>query len=77
MVMSVLSEEQWNYIFPYSNELYDYDSFLMAVGKFPMFCGQDDEQLCKRELSTIFAHMAHEVGTNDPFLDIPAWRQGL
>ena len=62
MVKSVLSEDQWDYLFPMANEIYDYDSFLMAVGKFPKFCGDGDEKLCKRELSTIFAHMTHEVG---------------
>lgn len=37
-VKDILTEEQWNYLFPKKNEVYTYDGFLNAVGKFPAFC---------------------------------------
>ena len=75
--MSLLSEDQWDYLFPMANSLYDYESFLQAVAKFPMFCGDNDEDLCKRELATFFAHTAHEVGAENPDSSIPTWRQSF
>lgn len=78
-VMSVLSEDQWDFLFPVANELYDYDSFLKAVGQFPMFCGEDYGRpaLCQRELATFFAHTAREVGKENPSGTYPEWRQSL
>ena len=58
----MLSQAQWDYLFPIAISLYDYDSFLQAVGKFPKFCLEGNADLCKRELSTLFAHTTHEVG---------------
>jgi hypothetical protein len=40
----------------------------MAAARFPAFCGEvadpadDPEEICKRELSTILAHMIFETG---------------
>ena len=58
----MLSQAQWDYLFPMALSLYTYDYFLQAVGKFPMFCLEGDADLCKRELSTFFGHTTHEVG---------------
>lgn len=78
-VMSVLSEDQWNYLFPVANKIYDYDSFLKAVAQFPMFCGEDYGRpaLCQRELATFFAHTAREVGKETPNDKYPEWRQSF
>lgn len=75
--MSVLDEDQWDYLFPVANAIYDYDSFLLALAKFPMFCAEGDSDLCKRELSTFFAHTTHEVGKETPNDTYPEWRQGF
>lgn len=77
MVQSVLSQEQWNYLFPFANQIYDYQSFLMAVAKFPAFCLEGDANLCKRELSTFFAQTTHECGMEESWQAIPTWRQGF
>ena len=60
----VLGETRYNYLFPLRNELYTYDGFLRAVGKWPHFCNEKGENLadytldeaCKHELATMFAH---------------------
>ena len=65
-VMELMDEDAWEALFPYRNELYTYDGFLEAVGKFPAFCGEsnlatyhkDLDMTCKRELATLFAHFA-------------------
>ena len=62
MVQSVLTEKQWNYLFPMANELYDYHSFLKASATFTAFCLEGDADLCKRELATFFAMTTHETG---------------
>jgi len=73
----VLSEEQWNYLFPIANELYDYHSFLKASAKFTSFCLEGDAWLCKRELSTFFAMTTHESGFEETYSTYPTWRQGF
>ena len=76
-IQSVLSETQWDYLFPEANALYDYQSFLMAAAKYPSFCLEGDADLCKRELSTFFAMTTHESGGEDESSTIPTWRQGF
>ena len=41
-VISLVDEDTWEYLFPIRNELYDYDGFLHAVGKFEAFCGESN-----------------------------------
>jgi len=60
-----------------ANEIYTYKNFLMSVGKFPAFCNEGDLDLCKRELSTFFAHTTHECGYESPYMEYPTWRQGF
>ena len=71
---SFLSEDDWNFIFPGAIDLYSYDAFLQAVGEFPMFCQEgsitkedndDFLNVCKREISTLLAHVIRETGLND------------
>ena len=41
-VMRVLNEASWNKLFPLRNELYTYEGFLHAAGKFEAFCGENN-----------------------------------
>ena len=51
-------------LFPKRNSVYTYEGFLKAVAKYPKFCGENDldnytdDEACKRELATLFAHFA-------------------
>ena len=61
-VKSVLPESTFNDWLADGNSMYTYNSFLRAVAKFPAFCGEtagalSDDDSCKREIATIFAHM--------------------
>jgi chitodextrinase len=88
-VQNILSEDQWDYLFPMRNEVYTYDGFLNAVGKFPKFCMENNDtdnwsgiNMCKKELATMFAHFALETSYNsqwevDNNTMTPLWRQGL
>ena len=47
-----------------ASDIYTYQNFLKAVAKFPAFCGEsngprgyNENDTCKRELATLFAHM--------------------
>ena len=73
-VNRVLSSQGYTHIFSgATGGLAVYNDFLKAVARFPAFCGGftnntilTDDQLCAKELATIFAHCAFETGTNDP-----------
>ena len=84
-VERILSEADFDYLFPHRAPEYTYRGFLQAIGKFPAFCGtyddgRDSEQICKRALATTFAHFVQETGANtadtNQFAN-PIWRQGL
>ena len=81
-VESIVSESDWNYLFPERSPEYTYENFLKAVGKFPAFCGdyddgRDAEAICRKSLATMFAHFTQETGGHNPGTEIPQWRQGL
>ena len=83
----------WEHVFSQRKSLYTYEGFLNAVGKFPAFCGEhklkkaggtawSDDDACRRELATLFAHFNQETGGNDPTNQwtpegLEEWRQGL
>ena len=55
---------------------YSYEAFLQAVAQYPYFCNEfepkkvflsDVKTACKRELSTLLAHMIYESGDYDGF----------
>ncbi len=64
----IFNREFWDFLFPNRVREYDYDSFLGAVARYPAFCGEEAsksftlEETCKRELSTLLAHMIFETG---------------
>merc|ERR1712180_300896 len=78
----LLSEKDWEYLFPDRNEEYTYRRFLQAVGKFPSVCGdykdgRDADLICKKTLATMFAHFTQETGGHNPHGEVEQWRQGL
>lgn len=70
-VMRLVDEDDWDFLFPIRADLYEYEGFLHAVGKFEAFCGEsnlDDYDLdatCARELAALFAHFGQETGLHD------------
>merc|ERR1712044_14299 len=66
--MSVLSEADWETLFPSRLEIYTYDNFLQAMAKYPRFCDDhkdsteeaDLTNACKIELATLLAHVKFE-----------------
>ena len=81
-VESIISAADWEYLFPQRSPEYTYENFLKATGKFPAFCGdyedgRDADLICRKALSTMFAHFTQETGGHTAGLEIPEWRQGL
>ena len=84
-VERVLGKTGFEHLFPLRNKLYTYEGFLQAVGKFPKFCDEHgdnlkamtDDQACKRELATMFAHFNQETGYHGWHATIEPFRQGL
>lgn len=81
-VESILSEKDWEYLFPMRAAEYTYSNFLKAIGKFPAVCGtytdgRDSDAICRKSLATMFAHFAQETGGHESWRDIPEWRQAL
>ena len=71
LVNSIISEEDWDELFPARQQGYEYEVFLRAVAQYPLFCGefkpimhnlQTEFLACRRELATLFAHMVYETG---------------
>ena len=81
-VESIISQEDFNYLFPKRTAEYTYEKFLKASAKFPAFCGhyedgRDSEAICAKSLATMFAHFAQETGGHTSHWDVAEWRQGL
>ena len=76
-VQRVFPETKFNTLFPFRNQLYTYDGFLHAIGKYPAFCGEqgpslpgslyDLDSTCKRELAVLFAHFNQETGAGEQY----------
>lgn len=81
-VESIISEADWDYLFPRRAPKYTYTNFLRGIGKFPAFCGdyadgRDAEAICRKALATMFAHFTQETGGHTAGWPEPEWRQGL
>lgn len=76
-----MTESDFDYLFPERNPQYTYRRFLQGVGKFPAICDdyedQDPDLICKKTLTTMFAHFTQETGGHNPNSDVEEWRQGL
>jgi chitodextrinase len=80
--MNLVSAADFDFFFPQAASVYDYESFLTAVAKWPAFCNEaavmaDVDLVCSKELSMVFAHFTQETGGHNPSDPIPEWRQGL
>ncbi|CAM4242677.1 glycoside hydrolase family 19 protein [Vibrio neonatus] len=81
-IESIISEADWEYLFPERTPEYTYRHFLQATGKFPAFCdtyedGRDSDAICRKALATMFAHFTQETGGHTADWPVPEWRQGL
>ncbi len=81
-VEQIISEPGWNELFPRRAPEYTYVNFLKAIAKFPTFCGdyadgRDADAICRKALTTMFAHFTQETGGHNPYWEEPEWRQGL
>ncbi|BAJ00828.1 glycoside hydrolase family 19 protein [Shewanella violacea] len=79
---SVLSEAQFEFLFPVRAPEYTYLGLLQSAAKFPALCGEyadgrDSLGICRKSLATMFAHFAQETGAHDKWMTEPQWRQGL
>eukprot|EP00667_Euglena_gracilis_P024297 EG_transcript_27880 len=67
------------------NGPYSYANFIRAVAKWPEFCNdagpeglsENLDNLCRLELSTMFAMWVQEVGAHTAWWAVPDWKQGL
>ena len=81
-VEQIVSADDWDFLFAKRAAEYTYQNFLKAVSKFPAFCGdyqdgRNAEAICRKSLSTMFAHFGQETGGHTAHWDVPQWRQGL
>lgn len=40
--MDIVDEDEYEFLFPMRNDLYTYEGFIRAIGKFPAFCGESN-----------------------------------
>lgn len=66
---SLLSESEWNQLFPHMNggdssnkPFYSYAAFVKASKRFPQFLAEGSVELKKRELAAFLATISHETG---------------
>ncbi|KAF4691314.1 hypothetical protein FOZ60_015852 [Perkinsus olseni] len=89
-VKRLVNETAFSSLFPLANMgkgmgqgPYTYHNFLKAVAKWPRFCDDagpdnaDKDEVCLRELTTMFAHFVQEVGAHNSSSKYPLWQQGL
>ena len=84
-ITRVLSEQGFLHIFSLASGEFTFENFTKAAARFPNFCDSNPEnssltmdQMCAKELSTLFAHIIQETGKNDPTdTNLQEWRQGM
>ena len=59
---ALVSEADFNALFPNRNSFYSYDGLLKAIDVYPAFAGTGDETTRKREAAAFLANVAHETG---------------
>jgi len=77
LVESIISESDWEFLFPNRHQSYSYTNFIKAISKFPSVCYAANPNNCRKLLATMFAHFAQETGAHNPSSSVPEWRQGL
>lgn len=58
----LISESQFNAMFPRRNSFYSYWDLVSATATYPAFAGTGDDTAKKREVAAFLANMAHETG---------------
>jgi hypothetical protein len=74
---SLLSKAQYEHFFPHHHPLYSYEAFVKAAGSYPLFAGEGDPVVRRRELSAFFAEIAHETGNGGPGSEGGSYTWGL
>ncbi|MGE0321150.1 MAG: glycoside hydrolase family 19 protein [Polyangiaceae bacterium] len=59
---ALISESQFNAMFPNRNNFYSYWDLVSATATYPAFAGTGDDTTKKREVAAFLANMAHETG---------------
>ena len=59
---SILSQENYQAMFPNRNALYTYDGLIGATRAFPRFCNEGSSQQNQREAAAFLANISHETG---------------
>src|SRR5262249_10898821 len=59
---AVVSETQFNQMFPGRNPFYTYQGLLGGAATLPAFAGTGDLAMRRREAAAFFANIAHETG---------------
>jgi predicted chitinase len=59
---SILSQENYQAMFPNRNALYTYDGLIGATRAFPRFCSEGSLQQNRREAAAFLANISHETG---------------
>jgi len=79
----ILSEDNYEELFPRRHASYTYTRFIQAIGIFPSVCSyvgseEKSDAICRKTLATMFAHFAQETGNHNPSdKEYEEWRQGL
>ena len=60
---AIMSEAQFNSMFPNRNAFYTYQGLVNAANAYPAFAGTGDSLMKKRELAAALANFAHETGS--------------
>ena len=77
----ILSEENYEDLFPRHHPSYTYRRLLQAIAKFPAICayvGKEErsDTICRKTLATMFAHFTQETGAHNPSdTEYDEWRQ--
>jgi len=78
LIASILTQQNWDTLFPYAHALYTRENFISSVTNYPSFCkpepaavGNDlwnfnELDLCKRELSAFLANVMAATNSNNP-----------
>lgn len=57
----LITKSQFESFFPGHNGVYTYEGFAEAAKQWPLFCGEGDSDMKKREVAAFFAHMVQET----------------
>ena len=58
---SIISRQTYETMFPHRNALYEYDSLIAAIQKYPQFCSEGTPEQRRQEAAAFLANIAHET----------------